>query len=314
MSHSLRASVVVPVRNRPELLAKALESLTTQDLPAELYEVIVCDDGSSDDIAAVVRQFSTGPIALRLEKQPPTGPAAARNLGIRAAGAPIVVFADSDVVVERSAIRLLTEALETEPQWQGAEAALHPADGKEGILWDAPASTGGGHYHTAAIAYRRDILFAVGGFDEDFKLPACEDVELAVRVLAHGPIGFVPEAKVWHPRRKVTAVTHWRWRRHWHYETVLAVRYGILAFPDRCAGPFPRLRVLWAALVTLPAGRLLTALKALATEPRGAGVAGLYALFDVLCGLWALPSILLAPVPIRRNCLARIEAPEDHVH
>lgn len=313
MSHSLRASVVVPVRNRPELLAKALESLTMQDLPGGQFEVIVCDDGSIEDIAAVVRPFSTGPVAVRLERQAAAGPAAARNLGIRAAGAAIVVFVDSDVTIGRSAIRLLTEALEKETKWQGAEAALHPADGNKGILWDAPASTGGGHYHTAAIAYRRAVLIAIGGFDEDFRLPACEDVELAVRVLAYGPIGFVPDAKAWHPQRKVTLRTHWRWRRHWYYETILAVRYGILAFPNCRAGRFPRLRVAWAAVVALPAGRLLAALKTLPAEPRDAAMAGLYALFDGLCGLSALPSILLAPVPARRDYLDRVaaDAPQD---
>ncbi len=314
MSQVLRVSVVVPVRNRPELLAKALESLTTQDLPTNQFEIIVCDDGSTDNIVKVAHHYRSGPIAVRLERQSPCGPATARNLGISAARAPIVAFVDSDVVVDRSAIRLLTEALENQPGWQGAEAALYPEGDEQGVLWDAPASTMGGHYHTAAIAYRREVLFAVGGFDEDFKLPACEDVELAVRVLEHGPIGFVPDAKVWHPRRKITFQTHWRWRRHWYYETVLAVRYRILAFPGRGAGPFPRLRVAWAALVTLPAGRFLTATKALPLEPKSAVLAALYALFDGLCGLWALPSILLMPVPTRRNCLLPSNGSPNHAH
>jgi GT2 family glycosyltransferase len=312
MSTPMRACVVVPVRNRPELLTKALESLTAQDLPADRYEIIVCDDGSTDDIAAVVRRYSAGPVAILLEQQPPTGPAAARNLGIRAARSPVVVFADSDVVVERSAIRLLVEALESQPKWQGAEAALLPASGEAGILWDVPATADGGHYHTAAIAYRRDVLLAVGGFDEEFRLPACEDVELAIRVLAHGPIGFVPAAKAWHPRRKVNVLTHWRWRKHWRYETILAVRYGILAFPNRSAGPLPRLRVAWAASVTLPAGRLLGALKALPAQPLDAATAALYALFDGVCGLCALPVILLAQIPPRRDYLCRNADSHEH--
>src|SRR5262249_52368260 len=160
-------------------------------------------------------------------------------------------------------------------------------------------STEGGHYHTAAIAYRREVLLAVGGFDEEFKLPACEDVELAMRVLEHGRIGFVPEAKVRHPPRKITGLAHWHWRQHWRYETILAVRYGILAFPDKACGSFPRMRVALAAMATLPAGRLLSALKSCADAPADAFLAALYALFDVFCGLWALPSILFAPVPAR---------------
>jgi glycosyltransferase involved in cell wall biosynthesis len=303
MEGLLRASVVVPVRNRADLLTRTLETLVAQDFPAPAYDIIVCDDGSADDITEVLTRFSAGPVAIRLAKQAPLGPAAARNLGIRESDAPVVIFVDSDVLADRALIVTLIGALHTHPEWQGAEAALHPVGKVIGPLWDAPTSTEGGRYHTAAIAYRRDVLLAVGGFDEEFNLPACEDVELAMRVLEHGPIGFVPKAKVWHPSRRVTGAMHWRWRRHWRYETILAVRYGILAFPGRSCGPFPRLRVAWAALVTLPAGRILAALKNCAKTPRDACLAALYALFDMLCGLLVLPSILFAPIPARRDYL-----------
>jgi len=301
MNGPFRASVVVPVRNRPDLLARTLETLTSQDCPPDDYEIIVCDDGSTDDLTAVVARFAGSPVIMRLERQAPTGPAAARNLGIRVARAPVVIFVDSDVLVDPALIRSLMGALHGHHEWQGAEAGLHPVGETAGILSDAPSSPEGGHYHTAAIAYRSDVLRAVGGFDEEFKLPACEDVELAVRVLEHGPIGFVPSAKVWHPRRRVTALTHWRWRRHWRYETILAVRYGILAFPGKPCGPLPRSRVAWSAVVTLPAGRLLTALQSFAGAPKDACLAALYAVFDVLCGLSALPSILFERVPERRD-------------
>ncbi|WP_295436371.1 glycosyltransferase family 2 protein [uncultured Thiodictyon sp.] len=303
MNQSLRASVVIPVRNRPDLLARTLETLTEQTISPAEFEILVCDDGSTDDVAALVERFIVGPVMVRLERQAPSGPAAARNLGTRAALAPVVIFVDSDVIADGALIRALVEALDTHPEWQGAEAALFPAGEDTGILWDAPASTAGGHYHTAAIAYRRAVLKIVGGFDEEFKLPACEDVELAVRVLTHGPIGFVSGAKVWHPRRKVTALTHWRWRRHWRYETILAVRYGILVFPGRRAGPFPRLRVALGAVVTLPAGRFLSGLKVFFSRPKDGGQAMLYALFDVICGISALPTILFSAVPVRRDYL-----------
>ena len=300
---SLKASVVVPVRNRPDLLAATLASLVDQDIPAQDYEIVVCDDGSVDDIGNVLARFAGADACVRLERQPPIGPAAARNLGIRQSRAPIVIFVDSDVVVDRCLVSSLVGALAAQPQWQGAEAALLPSGKDTGLLWDAPASLEGGHYHTAAIAYRREALVAAGGFDETFKLPACEDVELALRVLARGAIGFVPEAKAWHPRRKVTARMHWRWRRHWRYETILAQRYGILAFPGRSCGPFPRLRVAFAAVVTLPGGRLLSALRASLRAPAEAGPAALYALLDVVCGLVVLPDILFGPVPARQDYL-----------
>ncbi len=300
---NLQATVVVPVRNRPELLCRTLATLVEQDLQPSSYEIIVCDDGSADDIATAVGKVRTA-VRIRLVSQPPRGPAAARNLGVRASLAPIVVFIDSDVIVDRSALRCLLGGLNANPHWQGAEACLVPTGGGAGPLWDAPSSVCGGGYHTAAIAYRREVLAAVGGFDESFTLPACEDVELASRVLARGPIGFVPQARVYHPRRKVTAAAHWRWRRHWRYEAILAVRYGILAFPGKPCGPFPRLRVACAAVLTLPGGRLLNAIRAMPVDPEQAVRAASYAVFDILCGLVALPAILFAPVPERSNHLA----------
>jgi GT2 family glycosyltransferase len=308
MSGRLRASIVVPVRDRADLLASALKSLAAQDFPDADYEIIVCDDGSHEDIGAAVQRLSCRSPAMRVARQPPLGPAAARNLGIRLARAPIVIFIDSDVVADSRLVASLVGALDARSDWLGAEAALHPLGDDDGILWDAPSSAEGGHYHTAAIAYRRDALWEAGGFDEEFRLPACEDVELAVRVLARGTIGFVPAAKVWHPRRRVTRSTHWRWRHHWRYETILAVRYGILAFPGRPCGAYPRLRVAAAALATLPAGRLLAALSAWRKSPRSALLAACYAVLDVVCGLWVLPSILFAPVPLRRHYLAQDEA------
>jgi GT2 family glycosyltransferase len=297
---------VVPVRNRPELLEQTLETLVAQDLPTSEFQIIICDDGSSDDIATVAERFRKGPVRVALERQPPLGPAAARNLGVRASIAQTVIFFDSDVLVEASAVRLLLNALDDHPEWRGAEAALHPVGEQDGILWDAPLSTSGGRFHTAAIAYRREVLFEVGGFDEQFTLPACEDVEIALRVLQLGPIGFVPQARVFHPRRRVTFLTHWRWRRHWRYETLLALRYGVLAFPGNPCGPFPRLRVAWSALVTLPAGRFLAATKSLGRAPKEAMIAAFLSLFDFVCGLAALPAILFQPVLERRDYLSAV--------
>lgn len=303
-----RASVVVPARNRPDLLRAALAALTVQDLAPDTFEIVVCDDGSTDDIASVVAEFRDeggGGTSVRLLRLSPRGPAAARNAGTRAARAAIVVFVDSDVEVAPGCVGALAAALERQPDWAGAEARLEPTGGEDGLLWDAPSSDFGGRYHTAAIAYRRSILCAVGGFDETFRLPACEDVELAVRVLEHGAIGFVPEAIAYHPRRRITAKTHLKWRHHWRYETILAVRYGILSFPGKRAGPLPRVRVLAAALVNLPAGRALKALGRLGRSPGEAIKATGYAVLDVGCAIAAAPAILFEPVAERQDYLDR---------
>ncbi len=300
----LRTSVVLPVRNRVESLEQTLDTLVTQDLPNTAYEVIVCDDGSTDDIKLLTEKFQSSGISLRIERQSPLGPAAARNMGIRASRADIIIFFDSDVLVESSVVRLLIEALDEHPEWAGAEASLHPTGKQKGILWDAPSCLEGGRYHTAAIAYRRNVLLDVGGFDEYFKLPACEDVEIATRVLQRGPIGFVPNAKVMHPKRRVTLLTHWKWRQHWRYLTILALRYGILAFPDARCGPFPRLRIACSALITLPLGRLRAALRSINSSPADSFLAASFAIFDVICAIVVIPDVLLLAPPDRIDLLA----------
>ncbi len=304
-------SLVVPVRNRADLLKRCLDSLVSQDFPAEQYEIIVCDDGSSEDLSGVIQLCRQRHSGLRLVKQDRLGPAAARNMGIRNSTAPLVLFIDSDVVVDKELVRRLHSALAKNPRWAGAEARLVPVEDSQGPLWEAPSAETGGRFHTAAIAYRREALAEAGGLDETFLLAACEDVELAARILPLGPIGFVPEARAFHPRRKVDLRAHWRSRLHWKYLVILAKRYGFLAFPERKAGRLYRLRLALAAVINLPFGRLLDALRWIKQNPPEAAFAGFYALFDVACGLCALPVILFYPVPERRDYLRMAVARTD---
>ncbi len=299
-----QVTVVFPIRNRRDLLEKCLFHLTFQDFALDNFEVLICDDGSTDGLRLVVEKFNEIIPNLRLLRQKPKGPGAARNLGIRESIAPIIIFLDSDVVADRTLVSTLVTALNQNCGWMGAEAYIGPTGGNESPLWDGPICSKGGRYHTAAIAYRREALIRAGGFDESFKLPACEDVDLAVQVLKLGPIGFVPEAVVKHPRRHVTLRTHWRWRQHWKYEMILAKRYGFLSFPSNPVGSFPRLKVALAAIITLPAGRFVRGLRYIQHEAVDGMLACFYAIFDVFCGLWALPSILFSSVPKRRNCLS----------
>jgi GT2 family glycosyltransferase len=236
-------------------------------------------------------------------RQDRRGPAAARNLGIRESFAPIVLFLDSDVFAGKELVRQLVDALAQNPDWAGAEARLVPAGDPRSPLWEAPSAACGGRFHTAAIAYRRNALIAAGGLDETFPLPACEDVELAARILQLGPIGFVPDAVAHHPRRRVGIQIHWRSRLHWRYLVILAKRYGFLAFPERKIGRHSRLRVAFSAVVSLPLGRFLGALQWTGRSPLDSILAIFYALFDVLCGIWALPSILFCSIPERLNYL-----------
>ena len=299
----MRASIIIPVRNRPELLQQLLSSLVSQNFSLTDLEVLVCDDGSTMDLRPALRKYDSKIKNLCLLRQEPKGPAAARNRGIRESSSPIVLFLDSDVLPDRGLIFHLVTALDKNPDWLGAEARIESNGAEKSPLCDSPVCENGGRYHTAAIAYRRDALVRVGGFDESFKIPVCEDVDLAVRVLNQGPIGFISEAVVKHPRRRITLRTHWGWRHSWKYVMIVAKRYGFLAFPGKDAGSFPRLRVALAAVVTQPAGRFIEGIRYMRKDFFEGSLACFYALLDVLCGTWALPSIFLSRVPERKNYL-----------
>jgi len=303
-SNGVQVAVIIPVRNRPDFLKDCLNSLVTQDFPIRQCEVIVCDDHSEEDLKPVIGMFRSHLPKLKLlRQQAHRGPGAARNMGFRSSSAGMFVCLDSDIICNPYFLKELLGTLKANPYWVAVEAALIPNQDQPSPLWDAPVCDHGGRYHTAAIAYRRDALFKVGGFDETFKLAACEDVDLAARLFEQGTIGFASEAKAIHPLRKVTLHTHWQWRRSWKYITILAKRYGFLAFPGRQAGRFPRIRVAVAAVITLPLGRFLEACKHMKGNLREGMLAGLYALFDVICGLTALPAIFFSIIPPMRNYL-----------
>jgi GT2 family glycosyltransferase len=279
-----------------------LDGIAAQALSASAFEVLVCDDGSTDDLSGVVADFRHRLPNIHHLKQANQGPAAARNLGIVHASSDIVVFLDSDVVPGPAAVGALIAALRSHDDWEGAEARLLPTGGEDSCGWDAPQSDNGGHYHTAGIAYRRSILEKVGGLDENFSRAACEDVELAVQVLRYGPIGFVPEAVVYHPRRRRTAAACWKGRKNWRYVQMLACRHGFLGWPGNKTS-WPRLRTAVCAVLTLPAGKCLDALRRRPKVPgdtlRGLGLA----FIDWLGGVAMLPAILFAPLPPRRSRL-----------
>ncbi|MCX5910075.1 MAG: glycosyltransferase [Deltaproteobacteria bacterium] len=303
MKPNPKASIVIPIRNSVDSLNRVLSGLSCQDFPFPEWEVIGCADGSATDLGPVLQNFGKVIPGLCLVRQKAKGPAAARNLGIRKSAAPMIIFLDSDILPAPNLVKELHAALQENPTSAGVEARIEPLGESFGPLWDGPVCRNGGRFHTAAIAYRRDALLQAGGFDETFPFPACEDVDLAMRVLDQGPIPFLPTAVAYHPLRRITLGTHWRWRGYWKYVMILAKRHGILAFPDHPVGPFPRLQVAMAAVAGLPLGRLRQAVMDLPQHPGESLWAAVYALFDVACGLSALPTILFSAVPPLRNYL-----------
>jgi glycosyltransferase involved in cell wall biosynthesis len=250
----MKVSVVIPTRDRGGDLRRCLAALATQSLPRVAYEVIICDDGSTEAIEPIAREF--GAVYVRQE---PKGPAAARNLGIARSRAPIVAMTDSDTVPDRDWLAKLLDALDAHPDAVAVEGKVFAAnEGAFDPLGEGPSNASGGVYLTCNCAYRREVLLRIGGFDESFPYPAYEDTELAARAQEHGRIVWQPEALVQHPQRPLTARAVLKKLRHWEYVLLMGYRYGYLAwrqYPVR----HPRLRVALLSVIALPLAKWKTA-------------------------------------------------------
>jgi GT2 family glycosyltransferase len=190
-----RVSIVVPTRNRADRLRALLESLAGQKAA---WEVIVVDDASDDQTPAVLREADCR--AVRLER--PGGPAAARNIGWRAAGGSLVAFIDDDCVATPGWVEALAGAYARDPEAvvQGRTEPDPREIGRLGAFARSQSVTAPGPwFQTCNIAYPRALLERLGGFDETFPYPAGEDTDLGWRAIESGArIVFEPAAVAWH--------------------------------------------------------------------------------------------------------------------
>jgi O-antigen biosynthesis protein len=208
-------SVVVCTHNGARTVDECLHGLARLKYPA--YEVIVVDDGSSDDSAEIARRHD-----VRLISTPNRGLSAARNEGLAAATGEIVAYIDDDAVPDPDWLAFLAAAFaDTDHAAVGGPNLPPPTDGERAAC---VANTPGGPTHVLLsdrvaehipgcnMAFRREALEAVGGFDERFCV-AGDDVDICWRVQERGgTIGFHPAALVWH-RRRATVRGFWRQQR-----------------------------------------------------------------------------------------------------
>jgi glycosyltransferase involved in cell wall biosynthesis len=199
----LDVSVVIPSYNSARFVREAVESALAQTLPP--VEVIVVDDGSSDDTAAALEPLSD---RIRLIRQDNAGVAAARNTGIRSAHGALIAFLDADDVWIPERLARQAPLHEEDPRIGlshcgivEVEERLAPiAERLDGLSGDRVAATmlhGQGnrlHASGSTMMLTRGAIEAVGDFDVE--LPPSEDWELMFRVARRFRIGFVAEPLV----------------------------------------------------------------------------------------------------------------------
>ncbi|MGI8968683.1 MAG: glycosyltransferase family 2 protein, partial [Chloroflexota bacterium] len=213
MTDDLQVSVVLPTHGRKESLLRVLSALAEQTISPSAFEVIVICDGDDDGSGHACRDVAvTLPFELRVLDQENQGPAMARNLGVREAQAPLIIFLDDDVIPDTALIAGHVAARAGQEDIVTIGPLLPPPDAhltvwaeyEERLLCRQYADMAAGKwdctwrqfYTGNAAARKRDIVDA-GWFDPEFR--RAEDVELAFRMHQRGlRFVFLPHARGWH--------------------------------------------------------------------------------------------------------------------
>jgi hypothetical protein len=174
-------SVIIPVYNGARFLAQAVDSVLAQGYPC--VEIIVVDDGSTDDVAGAVAAL---PVDVRLFRQENAGPAAARNRGIRDASGDFLAFLDVDDLWPENNLGVLAAALVRDPQLQvvNGHAQMMVLDEASGRFEYRGNPRESFPYYIGAALYRRDVFRRVGLFDAHMRM--AEDTDWYQRLHESG--------------------------------------------------------------------------------------------------------------------------------
>lgn len=195
----MEISVVIPTYNNRDVLRETVRHLRGQTLAADLYEIVVVDDGSTDGTAQMLDELAAQPgAAVRRVSQANRGRSAARNLGVRTARGRIVVFLDSDLW---AAPTLLAEHHGHYPPGAArrgvqGRTVTHPESRVTPFMLVkemTPDLTirrrrdlSPFHVTTRNCSMLREDVLDAGGFDETFSGYGWEDIELAIRMHERG--------------------------------------------------------------------------------------------------------------------------------
>lgn len=228
---AFRLSVIIPTYNRESLVQAAVDSTLRQSMPP--HEVLVCDDGSSDETVARLRQRFADVPQVKILSLPHSGlPAVARNAGIAASRGDWLAFLDSDDVWLPDKTARQHAAVASHPtlgmvctnafvQRHGVAPQLYPM-----LIRDVPTGDitvrqllDDNAVVTSSVIVRRSLLVAAGAFSARPQLQSVEDYELWLRIGTLAPIYYLSDPLVVYRddtadslRRAQTPSSHWRAR------------------------------------------------------------------------------------------------------
>ncbi len=205
-------SIVMPTHNRSDKLDRVIRRLMAQDVPGEMFEVIIVDSMSSDDTPEFLQELAQrydNIISLRCEKP---GAASARNMGLARATGPLVLLLDDDILVGPGLVRQMLQEQNRHPgrillgkivaPWE------HSVDPFQRYLLQArdvnvydfpdPQNVPANYFYTACVAIPQSLLGELR-FDEGFRVYGVEDIEFGFRLLAdETAMVFLPGQQVLH--------------------------------------------------------------------------------------------------------------------
>jgi glycosyltransferase involved in cell wall biosynthesis len=281
-AQTVELSVIIPAFNVARLIGDQLDALASQDWHGS-WELIVADNGSSDDTVAVAEGYRSRLPDLRVvDASGLRGSAHARNCGAQEARGESLLFVDADDIVTPGFLKAMVEALHEHPfiapriearslntTW-AAQLGEHPQHAGLMRYYNEPFL-----YHASGcgIAMRRSLFMELGGFDP--AMIRLQDSDFCFRAqLAGIPLHFVPEATV-AMRNRTTFKGMLRQAYDWgSAEVELARRYRSLRGPGHVAYLWARYTARWPKLlVRLLGARSRLALARIAKEAaRQAGI------------------------------------------
>jgi glycosyltransferase involved in cell wall biosynthesis len=194
-------SVVIATYNRCDLLARCLQSLWRSDKDSSGFEVVVVDDGSSDNTAGMLEEERLCHDNLIILYQRNQGQAAARSLGCRHAKGDVLAFTDDDCVVHSSWISAIEREFSSKPILGSDGPVIGFCEGEIVSPFSHyihnPARSG---YLSCNLAVRKVVFDAENGFEPSFRMH--EDTDLCLRILKRGEFSFNPRMIIDHPPRR----------------------------------------------------------------------------------------------------------------
>ena len=219
----LSISVIIPVHNGGESFRQCLSSLTESTISTD--ELIVVSDADTDGSWLVAQEFGAKVIRMPVNR----GPAKARNLGASVATSDILYFIDADVVISPSAIAQVKKAFENESELAALIGSYDDEPGETNFLSQYKnlfhhynhqiASEEAFTFWGACGAIRREVFLSLGGFDENYRRPSIEDIELGYRIRLAGY------------QIKLFKDLHVKHLKHWSFVSLLKAEIFYRALP-----------------------------------------------------------------------------------